>query len=132
MGVFRSSNNGASWTQIGLNDTSVLSLIFSGTNLVAGTSAYGVFISSDSGATWNETGLGGTSVSSLALIPEETGSCTDLLAGDNAEGVFLSTDNGLNWKATNTGLTKKSVYHFSCRLGSEYIRRNRWWCLSLD
>ncbi|MGA7161450.1 MAG: regulator, partial [Bacteroidota bacterium] len=54
-GVFRSSDDGSSWTPIdsGLNAKGVTSLAASGTNLFAGTaSAAGVFRSSNQGVSW--------------------------------------------------------------------------------
>ncbi|MEX0601758.1 MAG: regulator, partial [Bacteroidota bacterium] len=48
-GVFLSTNNGTSWTQVntGLTNTDVRSLAVSGTNLFAGTDGGGVFLSTN-------------------------------------------------------------------------------------
>ncbi|MCL5738691.1 MAG: hypothetical protein M1303_08670, partial [Bacteroidetes bacterium] len=52
-GVFRSMNNGASWTASnnGLRATSVNAFVVSGTNLFAGTDS-GVFLSTNNGTSW--------------------------------------------------------------------------------
>ena len=64
-GVFRSTNNGTSWTAVntGLTYTSVDALAVSGTNLFAGTEN-GVFLSTNNGTSWTavNTGLTNTSV----------------------------------------------------------------------
>src|SRR5262245_24423986 len=53
-GVFRSTNNGASWTSVnsGLTDLTVLALAFGGTSVFAGTNSGGVFRSTNDGASW--------------------------------------------------------------------------------
>jgi hypothetical protein len=85
-GVFRSSNNGASWTaaSTGLTDTSVYAFAVSGENLFAGTYRGGVFRSSDNGASWMaaSTGLTGVQVIALAV------SGANLFAGTRANGVW--------------------------------------------
>jgi len=50
-GVFLSTNNGASWTDVnsGLMNTSIKALAVIGTNLFAGTNGSGIFLSSDNG-----------------------------------------------------------------------------------
>src|SRR5689334_21695909 len=59
-GVFHSTNNGTSWTQVntGLTTTDVLSLADSGTNLYAGTNGGGVFRSTNNGASWTQASAG--------------------------------------------------------------------------
>jgi hypothetical protein len=94
-GVFRSTDNGTSWTAVnnGL-DTNVLSLAISGTNLFAGTYD-GIFLSTNSGESWTEAGLTGVSVLSLAV------SGTNLIAGSSS--IFFSTNNGTSWTVAGTG-----------------------------
>ena len=88
-GVFLSTDNGASWTQVnsGLTNTNVNSLAVSGTNLFAGTSG-GVFLSENNGINWSEvsTGLTYTGVNSLAI------SGSNLFAGTWGGGVGTSND----------------------------------------
>ncbi len=71
-GVFRSTNNGASWTAVNtglMNSTSVYSLAISGSTLFAGTNGGGVYRSSNNGALWTAVGIGLTNnaVSSLVV-----------------------------------------------------------------
>ena len=58
-GVYRSTNNGSSWTSInyGLTNLTVFALASSGTNIFAGTLYGGVFCSTNNGANWAATGL---------------------------------------------------------------------------
>jgi photosystem II stability/assembly factor-like uncharacterized protein len=77
----------------------VSSLVFSGTNLFAGTNYGGIFHSTNNGTNWIpvNTGLANTYVTSLAF------SDTNLFAGTYG-GVFLSTNYGTSWDAVNTDL----------------------------
>ncbi|HUU28477.1 MAG TPA: hypothetical protein VM123_11755 [archaeon] len=110
-GVFLSTNNGTSWTEVntGLTNTVILALAVSpdsSGNLFAGTGDGGVFLSTNNGTSWTEVnnGLTNTSVRALAV------SGTNLFAGTGG-GVFLSTNNGTSWTEVNTGLTNTGVNH---------------------
>ncbi len=97
-GVYRSGDNGVTWTQKanGLTNYDVFSLLIKGNYLFAGTNA-GVFRSSDNGDNW--TFLAGGSVHSLKVT------CgSDIYAGLlNNGGVSHSTDNGNTWTGYNGG-----------------------------
>jgi photosystem II stability/assembly factor-like uncharacterized protein len=109
-GVFRSTDDGATWTAIntGLpafpNDVSeyctVWSLVSNGQTLLAGIRDRGIYRSTDGGASWSEVNSGLTDFQVYALAV--TGS--NLLAGTDVGGVFLSTDNGTSWDQANDGL----------------------------
>jgi len=100
-GVYVSTNNGTSWMQTALNNTTVNSLAISGNNVFAATGYYGVFLSTNSGSSWVQTALNNVNISSL-VSNENT-----ILAGTNYLGVYLSTNNGVNW--TQTGLYDQDV-----------------------
>jgi ligand-binding sensor domain-containing protein len=106
-GVFRSADNGATWTAAGtgLTNPCVLSLCTNGPNLFAGTDGAGAFRSTDNGSSWAEINAGLTNASVRALAV----SGTNLFAGTNGGGVFLSTDSGANWAQVNAGLTNDHV-----------------------
>jgi ligand-binding sensor domain-containing protein len=99
-GVFLSTDNGASWTQVngGLTAAGVYSLAASGTNLFAGT-IDGVFLSTDDGGTWTEVSAGLTNrvVHSLVVVD------TYLYAGTSG-GIFRSANNGATWDMVIAGL----------------------------
>jgi hypothetical protein len=85
-GVFLTTNNGTSWTQVnsGLTTTKVRSLAMSGSNLFAGTDS-GVFLSTDSGTSWTSVNSGlpaNTKVQSLAV------SGSTIVAGTGGGGVW--------------------------------------------
>lgn len=107
-GVFRSTNNGTSWTGVNsglLNEALyVRALEFDGSNLYAGTTA-GVFRSTNNGANWTETNTGLTN----PFIYTFAVSGANLFAGTWGGGVFLSTNYGSTWNEVNTGLINKNV-----------------------
>ena len=110
VGVFLSTNNGTSWTEVnsGLTNTNVRSLAVSGTNLFAGTHGGGVFLSTNNGASW--TAVNNGLVSPFVYAFAVSGG--NLFAGTlgNGGGVFLSTNNGTSWTLVNNGLTSINVY----------------------
>ncbi len=111
-GVFRSTNNGDTWTWLytvlyskyGLYCGDIFSIAWSDSNIFAGTGGNGIMRSTDDGATWTDTSSGlYLNVYSLALIG------TQLFAGtyDNFSGmcgVFLSTDSGISWTEADEGI----------------------------
>jgi photosystem II stability/assembly factor-like uncharacterized protein len=109
-GVYRSTDNGASWLQVntGLTNTDVTALKFSGSTLFAGTATGGVFRSSDYGSNWVEVnnGLAVLFINALAV------SGSNIYAGASYSvtggGVFHSTNNGNDW--AYIGLTDHEVY----------------------
>ena len=104
-GVFRSTNNGTSWTEVnsGLTHTDVRALAVSGANLFAGTNGVVVFRSINNGTSWTEVNSGLTNTDVIALAV----SGTNLFAGTHG-GIFLSTNNGTSW--SYSGLTNTFVY----------------------
>jgi hypothetical protein len=85
-GIFRSTNNGTSWTagNAGLLNTLIWSIAASGTYLFAGTYGGGVFLSTNSGASWTavNSGLTNAYVYSLCFCGSY------LFAGTSGGGVW--------------------------------------------
>jgi hypothetical protein len=100
-GVYKSTNNGASWVQLGLHYQLVKSLASNGSNIFAGT-YNGVFLSTNNGNSWVQTTLNNIHVLSLAL------NGNNIFAGTYGNGVFLSTNNGAAW--TQTSLNNQYIY----------------------
>lgn len=105
-GVYRSVDNGASWTaaNTGMTSTPISSLAVApygagGSILFAATFA-NVFHSIDNGTSWTagNTGLPSAGVEALAVIG------THVFAGTYGAGVFRSTDNGISWTDADNGL----------------------------
>jgi hypothetical protein len=85
-GVFLSTNNGTSWTEVnsGLMNMTVLSLAVNGGNIFAGTSGGGVFLSSNNGTSWSAVNSGLTKRNVSCLLV----SGSNLLAGTGGSGVW--------------------------------------------
>ncbi len=89
-GVYRSTDNENTWTNVALTDTPVVSIAINSTGQIfAGTGA-GVYVSSDGGNSWTNVGLP-TLVQ--ALLTDSKG---NLFAGAPG-GLYLSTNNAASW-----------------------------------
>jgi murein DD-endopeptidase MepM/ murein hydrolase activator NlpD/photosystem II stability/assembly factor-like uncharacterized protein len=102
LGVFLSTNNGTSWTEMnsGLTNTNVGSLtVTPGEHLFAGTQN-GIFRSTDSGNSWSQVGLAGLHIGFLFSTP------TAIFATDGCfcSGIYRSLDDGTSWVQMNSGL----------------------------
>jgi photosystem II stability/assembly factor-like uncharacterized protein len=93
-GVFRSTDNGSTWTQTGLKNIEVRSLaINSAGHLFAGTIGGGVYRSTDNGKNWIEVNNGLTHPYILTIAINSAG---HIFAGCPRDGLFRSTKNGGN------------------------------------
>jgi photosystem II stability/assembly factor-like uncharacterized protein len=90
-GLYRSTDDGNSWSYVGLMNTNIKSLLadVSGTIFV-GTENSGIYRSTDSGTSWSFVGLPNTTITSMS------GLTVTILAGTN-NGVYKSSDNGISW-----------------------------------
>jgi photosystem II stability/assembly factor-like uncharacterized protein len=97
-GVFRTINNGVSWTPSGLSG-GIYALALSGNTILA-TSINIIFRSADMGISWDtiNTGLTGASINSIVV------NGSNIYLGAGAKGVFRSTNNGISWDSANIGL----------------------------
>jgi hypothetical protein len=120
-GVYRSIDNGATWTAInnGLSNLYVQCLTMSpnGSSLYAGTQNE-VFFSADNGATWtaitNHTSLRAImDIRSIAVSPDGAGG-TILFTGTKDNGIFKSPNNGATWTVINTGDKLTDVTFIQC------------------
>ena len=105
-GLYVSSNNGTSWSQLssGLIGLEFPAFTVSGANLFAGTEGSGVFISTNSGSSWTAlTPLPNQNVFALAV------SGANLYAGVDGGGVFRSTNNGSTWTNSTSGMTNTRI-----------------------
>lgn len=99
-GVFRSPNDGWTWTQTsaGLSGLVVYGLVAVETKLYAGTFGQGVFISIDDGASWSRTSAAFSSANVYSLVV----SGPYLYAG-TTNGVIRSSDYGITWQHMSSG-----------------------------
>jgi hypothetical protein len=114
-GLYRSTDDGASWIQV----VSWIGVVYSlavvpngtgGTSLFAGTWGYYIFVSTDHGASWTQrsAGLGDSCIYALAVAPNGAGG-TNIFAGTGEHGVYRSTDGGTNWTAANDGTSNAYI-----------------------
>jgi hypothetical protein len=89
-GVFRSSDNGATWlNSTGITDQSVRGFTRNSSFVFACTWGGGVYRSSDHGATWQGLGLTNRAFRSMFAVGER------IFAG--GDSIFFSIDNGATW-----------------------------------
>jgi photosystem II stability/assembly factor-like uncharacterized protein len=100
-GIYLSSNNGSSWTQVNNGLPSfplVNSLTSSGNNILAGTN-HGVYLSSNNGNTWTAKNSGLIDTNVAVIVTNGN----NIFAGTN-KGIYLSSDSCNSWTAVNNGL----------------------------
>jgi photosystem II stability/assembly factor-like uncharacterized protein len=111
-GVFRSSDDGATWqpntTTRGLTEPNITTLLANGVETYAGTNA-GIFRTRTRGSSWFGSSAGLSAAVTTAL-KEHRGV---MLAGTAGSGAFRSTDNGSSWQPTNAGLRGRFIGNFS-------------------
>jgi photosystem II stability/assembly factor-like uncharacterized protein len=104
--VFRSTDRGASWTDVGPGHGGLyLAAGQTGRLFITGT-VDGVFVSDDSGASWQASSSGLTNVHVAAIA--DTGA--SLVVGGGGMGVFSSQDGGVTWRLGREGLPWESGY----------------------
>ncbi len=116
-GVYRSTDNGNSWTQVnnGLTMLHVYALTANSNYLFAGTyhdgnvSGQGVFRSSDNGQTWTAVNNGMSPTTTIMALAVKD---NFVFAGTNGQGVYRSSDNGDNW--TNVAAGVSHTLHVTC------------------
>ncbi|MCX7832596.1 MAG: hypothetical protein N2490_00070 [Ignavibacteria bacterium] len=110
-GIFRSLDDGTTWTQVALNNVGVFCFVTSGSYIFAGTEN-GVYRSTDYGSNWTNVGLSDKRVLELAA------SSNNIYAGlDEGFGVYFSTNYGVSW--TQIGLQNKDIYALA--VSSNYL-----------
>lgn len=108
-GVFRSSNNGTTWTAInsGLTNFEVNNVYADGANVYAVVGELGgIFVSHDYGNSWKESTTGlpkYPSINSISSIGNT------IFIGLYDDGVFKSIDNGSSWSQVSKGLDSSWV-----------------------
>jgi hypothetical protein len=96
-GLYRSTDNGQTWTIDVLDSDWTSSMLVIGNNVFAGTLGYGLYLSTDRGNHWVPitNGIGTTiEVFSLGM------SGSNMVTGTSS-GIFFSRDSGMTWNATS-------------------------------
>jgi ligand-binding sensor domain-containing protein len=104
-GVFKSVNNGVTWSEVGLCCASVLSLcsdlngyVYAGTNTT-------IYRSSGTFINWTQMNNGLPTNSVRALLKSDS----LIFAGTYGDGVYVTANNGTTWTQVNYGLTDLHV-----------------------
>ncbi|HCV44208.1 MAG TPA: hypothetical protein DGH68_12040 [Bacteroidetes bacterium] len=108
-GVYRSTNDGASWLTVSgfpPSNNIVNTVVTQGTRLLAGLGGKGVWTSTDNGAPWSQssTGLGVTRpVNGFAVHG------SSIFAATSDSAILVSTNGGTNWSASATGMNPRAT-----------------------
>jgi photosystem II stability/assembly factor-like uncharacterized protein len=111
-GVFKSANDGTTWTAVntGLTAVQVSDIVFAPqqpATVYAATTSDAVFKSVDAGATWFEANLGFSTVITLSLAIDPHDSSVIYAGTGNrgsGEGIFKSTSGGATWTRSGFGV----------------------------
>ncbi|HTY12445.1 MAG TPA: hypothetical protein VMF88_15385 [Bacteroidota bacterium] len=104
-GIYRSSDDGATWTSVNGTLHDFFSIVSDGTNLFAGGQETGLYISTDKGASWIPRNGGSTILPTInALVASDS----NIFVGTDA-GLFLSTNTGASWTDISKGLPSNVV-----------------------
>ena len=106
-GVFRSTDNGTSWSTANTGPSAVSGLAVVGSNIFACTEGSGIYRSNDRGANWVE--VNSTDYDFHSLVTIGSNIFAGFPGGYSDGGVLKSTDNGTSWTVVDNGLTDSSV-----------------------
>lgn len=114
-GFYKSTNNGANWTLLGLENADIRAITKKGNLLFVGSDTEGMFLSSDEGASWIEinNGLPPT----YFLYARTLASVGDNVFLGNVfrGGIYMTTNNGENWVKQNNGIYDSVVFAFTTK-----------------
>ncbi len=107
-GVYRSTNNGDSWTPVntGLTGSVVFALALNTSEHIFAGTYGGVYRSTNNGDSWTPINTGLVSIGVFALASNTSG---HIFAGTD-DGIYRSTNNGDNWTLVNTDLMDSEVF----------------------
>jgi len=134
--IFRSTDNGASWNGIYLNQNLFLAQTFclainSHGHIFAGVELGGIFRSTDNGDSWAQLNTGtsqNTYFHALAINSREhifAGATRGTIGGPSAPGVYRSTDNGDSWMLDSSGLGNRDVWDLEINSGGQIFAAAR-------
>jgi photosystem II stability/assembly factor-like uncharacterized protein len=107
-GVFRSSDSGISWTEVGLRGEEVNAFSQMGNFLFASTETHGIFRANIDGSAWHEVNSGlsvnpSNRYSNNKLEVFALASRGNALFAGTSDGVYRTTNNGTSWTAVHDG-----------------------------
>jgi hypothetical protein len=116
-GVWKSTNNGASWSASGLQGNGIFALDTSTPRLYAGTFGGTVWSSDDGGQNWNQEGTGLPTDTVQDVVPVGT----TLYAATMNNGVWTLPDGDTTWIAMNDGLPALGLWCLTEQTGVLYV-----------
>ena len=117
-GLYRSSNSGSNWTEIGISpEPSAFYKVRYDDNIsnrIHAASTAGYYRSTNNGYNWTRTLTG--EISDIAVNSVNT---NIIYAGKWSDGIYKSTNNGVNWsKQTSPGLPASDIGRISLAIGT--------------
>jgi flagellar hook capping protein FlgD len=106
-GIFRTTNNGANWTDVSFVYSGVQGLEVTPSGAILAGTEGDVFRSNDGGASWTDAQIN-VPILDFAVNPNGT-SGISLFAGGATSGIFKSTDDGATWVDANNTLDDTEV-----------------------
>ncbi|MBL0176925.1 MAG: hypothetical protein IPP94_16980 [Ignavibacteria bacterium] len=124
--LFRSTNNGAAWTDVsnGLGSSQVLGMAWTATAMFVGTVSDGVYRSTDDGGTWSKLTI--TGASRIPAINADAGE----IAISTGSDIRVSNDNGDSWSPYPPGI-QGSIAQFA-RTSSSALVAAAWGVFAYD
>ncbi|MDD5289971.1 MAG: T9SS type A sorting domain-containing protein [Patescibacteria group bacterium] len=124
-GIFRSSDNGAMWTNARNGFTTISCFAADGENIFVGEDSWGkIFKSTDYGENWTAI-TDGSPVTLPAIGLVVSGTHMLVSSGNssapNGVGFYLSDDEGQTWNSPDSGNTIKTVKRFFQNNGKIYV-----------
>jgi hypothetical protein len=120
-GVFVTGDRGLTWIKksqgVPVDEYSTVTCVAgNGSNLYAGTYAYGIYVSHDGGSSWTH--------ATLPVNDEYYATCfyinsSGVYAGTFFGGILFSPDNGQTWTSLNSGLPTATAYSSIVQAGSQ-------------
>ena len=103
-GIFSTSDQGETWSHLGVNNAEIRTMHAVGNTLLAAGPFVGIKRSIDNGETWSyaSQGLYNISTRGFTHIDEN-------IFAANIDGVYVSADDGQNWSLQNNGLTTLNI-----------------------
>ena len=103
-GIFSTSDQGETWSHLGVNNAEIRTMHAVGNTLLAADPFVGIKRSIDNGETWSyaSQGLYNISTRGFTHIDEN-------IFAANIDGVYVSADDGQNWSLQNNGLTTLNI-----------------------
>ena len=107
-GVFRSTDNGNTWSSTGLQTPGISCLTIQNSEVVVGTRFEGIYISDDEGATWKANNVG---LKSNCTVAQMAANNANIYAVDWSRDKFLykSGDAGITWEHKVLPLTTSTI-----------------------